>query len=141
MLRTIYNTRAQEVGFYDTEEKIYHTKRYAERGQIFLRKVMFDGEKKERAIAIDKRILGQLINMGCKKLIFTIIGIEEYAYSVWTTPTRILEVGVEINYDKRNKEGQNVTGFGKQLVISSVSDCRRFEVNQMELKENKEVRK
>jgi len=132
-----YNTRGQQVGIYDTETKTYHTKRYAERGQIFLKKNMFNGKYKERAIAIDRSILKSLIAKNCEWIVFTIIGVEKWAYSVRIKPRDIILKGVIINFDKTNKYGVNYTGFGEQYVISSVSDCIRININQLELKNTK----
>jgi len=107
MLKELHNSRGQEVGFFDTEEKTYHTKRYAQKGQIFLRKNFFNGEKKERAIAIDKKILGELFYQKCQKIIFLIVGINNTSYSVWIKPEEIATKGIKINYDKRNVDGAN----------------------------------
>ncbi len=133
----MYNSRGQNVGIYDDDSEIYYTKRFSHKGQVFLKKNVFNGHLKERAIAIDKAILAQLLSTGCKKVVFLIIGIESAPYSVEINALEILERGVVINYDKRNAEGQNRTGFGNQFVISSVTDCRRIDTHQEKL--NKEI--
>lgn len=137
MLLNIYNQRGQICGIYDTRDYTYHTKRTSSKGQIFLRKNTFNGQLKERAVAIDRNILSSLLSKGCKKVIFTILGLEKNAYSVWITPEDIATKGVKINYDKTNGLGAEYTGFGEQYVISTVSDCIRMDVNQLELNSSK----
>ena len=136
MRLNIKNSRGQIVGIYDTATQTYHTKRDVMRGQVFLKKNMFNGQRKERAIAIDRAILKQLLAQKCKKVIFTIMGVEKYAYSVFITPEDIAMKGVKINFDKKNEKGEAYTGFGEQYVVSSVSDCIRMDVNQLELCRN-----
>jgi len=128
-----YNSRGQIVGLYDLETQTYYTKRYMIKGQIFLRKNMFNGQFKERAIAIDRDILASLLARNCNWVIFTLIGVEKYAISVKIKPQDIVTRGVKINFDKTNKDGREYTGFGEQYVISSISDCIRLDINQLEL--------
>lgn len=132
-MQNYYNRRSQIVGIYNPETRTYHTKRYMIKGQIFLRKNIFSGKVKERAIAIDRDILASLLAQNCKKIVFTLIGVKKRAYSVYIRPQDVLMNGIKVNFDKTNKEGVDYTGFGEQYVISSVSDCIKMEINQLEL--------
>ena len=122
MKHSYYNSRGQLIGEVDDVEKIYYTARNAKHGQIFLRKSVFNGVRKENAIAIDKEIIINLIKMNIKKIVVTIIGIEKMSYDITISPEMVISGGVEINYDRR-KENINYTGYGSQIVISSKTDC------------------
>jgi hypothetical protein len=125
----LYNSRGQYIGVYDEQERVYHTKRYVKLGQVFLRKVMFEGNYKEKAIAIDRDIIEMLQNRDCRKIIFTVIGLEKGAVSAWIRPEDVKVKGVLINYDKKNEDG-SMTNYGTQYVISLVTDCVRLDLNQ-----------
>ena len=107
---------------------------------MFLRKNIFDGQLKERAVAIDRNIISSLLTQNCEWVIFTIIGLEKMAYSVKIKLQDILNKGVKINFDKTNRDGVEYTGFGEQYVISSVSDCIRLDVSQLELENTTPLR-
>lgn len=141
MLLNMKNARGQVCGIYNTDTKTYHSKRYVARGQLFLRKNKFEGQLKERAIAIDRNIISSLLKDGCEWVVFTIIGLEEKAYSVKIKLQDILTKGVKINYDKTNKDGVEYTGFGEQYVVSSVTDCIKLDINQLELDTTKPLRR
>jgi len=119
MKRPISNTRGQNVGVYDDITGVYWTQRDAKKGEIFLRKHFFDGKYMEVPIAIDTAILTRLLSVGLKRIDIVIKGHRMYSYVVSFNPRDILSQGVKINYDKRNKDGQNYTGFGEQIVFDA----------------------
>lgn len=110
------NPRGQEVGY--VENNIYYTSRSVKRGEIFLRKRVFNGKEIDDAIAIDKPILNDLYTKGVEFIEVTIIGIEKLSFKKYVPVETVILKGEEIKFDKRNEYGQNVTGFGKQVVFS-----------------------
>lgn len=111
------NSRGQVVGEFDYNNKVYTSRRSKLKGEIFCKKNWFDGKYIELPISIDKSILDKLIQMGCEQIVIIISGLKEEPYLISVTPHYIVSNGVTINYDKRDKQGKNYTGFGEQIVF------------------------
>lgn len=110
------NPRGQEVGF--VEKNMYKTIRRMDKGEIFLRKRYFNGKLIDNAIAIDMPILEDLYKKGVPLMEATIIGVKKHSFKKYIPIETIMLQGEKICFDKRNKEGQNVSGFGIQIVFS-----------------------
>jgi hypothetical protein len=111
----IKNTRGQIVGY--VQDNIYFTQRDVKRGEIFIKKHFFNNVYMLTPIAIDTDILERLIKAKVSKSRIMIMNLFAHSFVVEFDNEDIMKRGVEINYDKRNVEGQNVTGFGSQIVF------------------------
>jgi|TARA_Y100000310_G_scaffold264194_1_gene274765 hypothetical protein len=110
------NSRGQDVGY--VENNTYFTMRNMKHGEIFMKKRVFNGKEINNPIAIDLDILEDLYEKEVKNIEVTITGVEKLSF-VKRIPVEIVMLkGENILFDKRNKQGQNVTGFGKQVVFS-----------------------
>jgi len=119
MLRPIRNKRSQICGYIDIDKRAYFTTRRKEKDEIFLKKNWFDGKYIHTPIAIDKYILGVLKKNNIGEIIVTIIGIERLSYEITFSTDWVINNGVEINFDKKNKLGQCYTGFSSQIVFEA----------------------
>lgn len=119
MEHPLHNQIGQIVGQYDDYTKTYHSIRDKSKGEIFLKKQWFEGKYLSLPIALDAPILQKLIQIGCKTIHILIMGVRERSYMVSFSPEWILENGVEINYDRYNKQGKNITHFSNQLVFDA----------------------
>ena len=118
MKHQLFNSMRQAVGEYDDISKVYWTQRNSKRGEIFIKKNWFGGRRLDLPIAIDRVILGRLLNVGCQTIQIMILGVKERSYVVSFSPKWILENSVDINYDK-TKQGRNITHFGNQIVFDA----------------------
>ncbi|MBU0958262.1 MAG: hypothetical protein KKF56_05645 [Nanoarchaeota archaeon] len=132
MNRNFYNNRGQNVGIYNDEDEIYHTERDVIKGEMFLKKSVFEGTYKEKPVAIDVNIIETLVDLGCKKVIFTIKGLFKETKSFWIKPRDVIRNGIRVNYDKQMKDG-TMTNYGTQFVVSLITDCKEQDINQLEL--------
>ena len=114
MRSPITNSRGQICG--EVIDGIYNTSRDRSKGEIFLKKQNFAGKHFEIPVAIDKAILERLLRANVRKTRMLIINLEKNSFVVEFDNEEFLKEGAEINYDKRNAFGQNVTGFGSQIV-------------------------
>ena len=119
MEHQLYNKLGQGVGKYDDQKKAYTSIRDSKKGEIFIKKNWFDGKRLELPIAIDERILIELIQYGCMVIQILILGVKERSYLVSFKPEWIRENGVKISYDKYNRQGKNITHFGNQIVFDA----------------------
>ncbi len=110
------NPKGQEVGF--VEDNMYKTVRKMNRGEIFLKKRYFNGKLIDNAIAIDIPILEDLYKKRVPLMEATIIGVKEHSFRKYIPIETIMLKGEKICFDKRNKEGCNITGFNQQMVFS-----------------------
>jgi len=110
------NLNGQVVGEFDSTTQIYTTIRDKRRGEIFIKKNWFGGKFMKTPIAIDKRILGKLLNKGCKTIRMIVMGLKTSSYVVLFDILWVLENSEKINYDII-KQGKNFTNFGSQLVF------------------------
>ena len=110
------NARGQEVGY--IENGAYVTIRDAKKGEIFLYKRYFNGRLIENPIAIDKGILDRLVKLDIEWMKVFVRGVKEHTFTKFIKLQTIKDRGQLINYDKRNLEGRNITGWGTQLVFS-----------------------
>lgn len=102
----LYNQKEEWVGDYDTGDQTYWTQRDAGAGQLFY--------KFGNAIALDVFILKQILKRGGKWIAIQIVGFEEKSFYAISSVHSFIMYSDEINYDKRNRFGENYTGYGTQ---------------------------
>lgn len=117
MIINLKNPLGQIVGDYDTSTKTYTSIRNLRKGEIFVKKQLFNGKFYKVPIAIGLDILKRLLKMGCKRINILVMGVKEHSYMVSFTPEKILSEGTKINYDVV-RQGKNITHFGNQIVFN-----------------------
>ena len=124
MRTEIKNTRNEIVGY--IENNTYFTQRDKLKSEIFLRKQTFNDKFFETPVAIDKAILERLLRQKINKTRMLIINLENKSFLVEFDNEEFLREGVEINYDKRNKFGENYTKFSTQIVFDIAKGVRLY---------------
>ena len=110
----VKNNRGEIIG--EVIDGVYHTQRDKLKSELFIKKQTFGDKFFQVPVAIDKDILERLIKAKVKKTRMLIINLEKRSFVVEFDNETFLREGAEINYDKRNSEGQNYTKFGVQVV-------------------------
>lgn len=126
------NSRNQNIGFIDTEEKTYNTTRDFKKNQIFIH------PKYKHAVAIDSDILRQIAktnegNIKDWKIRFRIVNFEETEFTAEISLIDFLTKSEEFCFDKR-KDGQNYTGYNTQRRLS-IGEMTRIYDGQEVLRE------
>lgn len=111
---TVYlNNQGKEIGFINRENQ-YVTERDNKRGHIF------HNLKYKNAVAFDFDLIQNLIKKKVNLIKVRIINFEKDNFWILINPSQFFikahgwEHGI-FNYDKRNQDGQNYTGYGTQL--------------------------
>ena len=128
-MRPIKNARGQYCGYVD--KGIYYTRRDKSKGEMFIKKNWFYGKYIHKPIAIDKWIVELMLKNNVTKSVITILN-DGKTRNVEFDLNKVKEDGKDICYDKRNAEGQNYTGFRKQIVFD-VCDGKVLEPYQKKL--------
>lgn len=108
----ITNPKGQEVGFIDHELGVYYSKREYSKGQIFRK------PKYKSGMGLNVRIIEQLEVAGVRFVCFYVPDFERRGFDCVAFVKDFREKGILRNFDKRNSDNENSTGYGDQFILS-----------------------
>jgi len=112
MKTIITNPKGQEVGFIDHDLGIYYSKREYSKGQIFRKPEYKSG------MGLNVRIIEQLEVAGVRFVDFYVPDFERRGFDCIAFVKDFREKGILRNFDKKNEDNENRTGYGDQYILS-----------------------